>query len=153
MTLMLVQHGKAASAELDPERGLTAEGRADVERIADVARGYRVRVAAILHSGKTRARQTAEIFADRLGPGIRVAAVDGMDPNDDVVPFAAGLSAADSRMLVGHLPFMEKLASHLITGSSERPVFKFQNGGIVCLDFNKGNGTWVIKWALMPDIS
>jgi phosphohistidine phosphatase len=153
MTLMLVQHGKAAPGGADPERGLTQEGRADVERIAGVARGYRVKVRSIQHSGKKRALQTAEIFADRLGPGISVTAVAGMAPNDDVASFAAGLSAADNLMLVGHLPFMEKLSSFLISGSSERPVIRFQNGGIVCLDINEATGTWVVKWALMPDIS
>ncbi len=153
MALYLVQHGKAAPAEIDPERGLTAEGRADVGRIAGVARGYRVRVALILHSGKKRAFQTAEIFADRLGPGISVTATAGMDPNDDVASFAPRLDPAGDTMLVGHLPFMEKLASYLITGSAERPVFKFQNGGILCLDMHQATNTWVIKWALMPDIS
>lgn len=55
-------------------------------------------------------------------------------------------------MLVGHLPFMERLTSTLITGSSERLVFKFQNGGIVCLDREADQPAWFIKWALMPKI-
>jgi phosphohistidine phosphatase len=150
MALYLVQHGKAAPADIDPERGLSPEGRAEVERIADVAKGYEVRVTDILHSGKKRARQTAEIFADRLGAGIN--AMDGMDPNDDVVAFAGRVSAPEDRMFVGHLPFMEKLASYLIAGSTERPVFRFQNGGIVCLDSNQSTGSWVIVWTLMPHI-
>jgi phosphohistidine phosphatase len=152
MALFLVQHGKAAQADIDPERGLTGEGRADVERIADVAKGYRVAVGSILHSGKKRARETAEIFASRLGAGITVTAVTGMDPNDDVASFAMKLNAADNTMVVGHLPFMEKLAAHLVTGSSLRPVFKFQNGGIVCLDRDQGTGSWVITWSLSPHI-
>ncbi len=153
MALFLAQHGKAARAEIDPERGLTAEGRAEVERIAGVARGYGVKVAAIIHSGKKRARETADIFAEKLGPDISVTAAAGMDPNDDVALFADHINAADNHLFVGHLPFMEKLASYLTTGSTERPVFKFQNGGLVCLDINPASGTWVITWALMPHIS
>ncbi|HOT45370.1 MAG TPA: phosphohistidine phosphatase SixA [Spirochaetota bacterium] len=152
MALFLVQHGKAAPAEIDPERGLTTEGRAEVDRIASVAEGYGVRVGAIVHSGKKRARETAEIFCEKLGAGISICAAAGMDPNDDVAAFAGRVSAADNMMLVGHLPFMEKLASFLITGSPDRPVFKFQNGGIVCLDIHPAAGTWVIVWALMPRI-
>lgn len=152
MALYLVQHGRAAPSDIDPERGLTAEGRAEVERIAGVAGGYGVKVAAILHSGKKRARETAEIFSAMLGPGISVTAVSGMDPNDDVISFAAGLSTEDDRMLVGHLPFMERLASYLITGSPDKPVFSFQNGGIVCLDLHRSSRTWAVKWALMPNI-
>lgn len=55
-------------------------------------------------------------------------------------------------MLVGHLPFMERLTAYLITGSIERPVFRFQNGGIVCLDETPDKQSWVIKWSLMPHI-
>jgi phosphohistidine phosphatase len=152
MALYLVQHGKARPQELDPERGLSEEGRAEVERIAVLARGYQVKIAAIVHSGKKRAHQTAEIFAAKLGPGISLSAASGMDPNDDVISFAARLEAGSNLMYVGHLPFMEKLTSFLITGSVEKPVFKFQNGGIVCLDAHEDAGTWIIKWALMPRI-
>ena len=55
-------------------------------------------------------------------------------------------------MLVGHLPFMERMTSYLIIGSTEPPLFKFQNGGIVCLDRLPETGRWVIKWTLMPNI-
>jgi len=55
-------------------------------------------------------------------------------------------------MLVGHLPFMGRLTSYLITASVDTPVFKFQNSGILCLDKDPDIGSWVIKWALMPKI-
>ena len=66
MALYLVQHGQSLSEEQDPERGFSQEGYADVNRIADVARGYGVRPAAIKHSGKKRARQTAEMLPRRF---------------------------------------------------------------------------------------
>ena len=62
MALYLVQHGKSLSKDIDPERGLSEEGRAETKRIAEVAQGYRVNVRAIKHSGKKRARETADIF-------------------------------------------------------------------------------------------
>ena len=55
-------------------------------------------------------------------------------------------------MLVGHLPFMERLAAHLITGRADKPVFLFQNGGIVCVEQHPESGDWAIKWTLMPNI-
>ncbi|MBN2159862.1 MAG: phosphohistidine phosphatase SixA [Spirochaetes bacterium] len=152
MALYLVQHGKAHPAEIDPERGLTDDGLAEVERIAAVARGYGVKVSAVIHSGKKRASQTAMIFAETLAPRVSPAAVSGMDPGDDVIRFAAGIDASADIMYVGHLPFMEKLTSYLITGSEGTPVFRFQNGGIVCLDIHPDTGTWIIKWTLMPHI-
>jgi phosphohistidine phosphatase len=71
---------------------------------------------------------------------------------DDVSPCAASLVSGDELMLVGHLPFMERLTSLLTTGSPEHRVFKFQNSGIVCLDQEPGSPAWFIKWTLMPTI-
>jgi len=69
-----------------------------------------------------------------------------------VAALAKKITGKEDVMLVGHLPFMERLVSYLITGSIEITVFKFQNGGIVCLDRDQDTGSWYIKWALMPEI-
>ncbi len=75
-----------------------------------------------------------------------------MAPSDDTATFAARLDPSADRMYVGHLPFMERLASHLVGLSIERPVIRFQHGGIVCLDVQPGSNFWHIKWTLMPRI-
>lgn len=62
MALFLVQHGLSSPREIDPEKGLSEQGTSQVKRIAQVAAGYGVAVSRICHSGKKRARQTAEIF-------------------------------------------------------------------------------------------
>ncbi|OHD68249.1 MAG: phosphohistidine phosphatase SixA [Spirochaetes bacterium RBG_16_49_21] len=153
MALYLVQHGKSHPGEIDPERGLTDQGREEVAHIARAAKESGIKINAIIHSGKKRARETAEILAAELGPQMRLDESSGMDPNDDVVAFSARLDAGKNSLYVGHLPFMERLASYLITGSSVRPVFKFQNGGILCLDLHPQSGTWVITGALVPHIT
>jgi phosphohistidine phosphatase len=152
MALYLVQHGKSLPKDIDPDRGLSEEGISDTERIAGVAKGYGVAVSLIRHSGKKRARQTADIFASALRPagGVREAA--GLKPLDDVAAMGEMISHEEGVMLVGHLPFMERLASHLITGTAEKPVFRFQNSGIVCLEKADGADHRVIAWALMPAI-
>jgi phosphohistidine phosphatase len=152
MSIYLVQHGKSLAKELDPGKGLSQEGISDVERIAGVAKNYGVKVALIKHSGKKRAMQTAEIFANALQPDKGVQESSGLNPLDDVTSVAENLSSIEETMLVGHLPFMERLTSYLLTGSTEKVVFKFQNGGIVCLDQNPEDRSWFIKWALMPKI-
>ena len=153
MSLYLVQHGKSLPKDVDPEKGLSEDGQSEVEMIAGVARGYGIPVAAVFHSGKKRARQTADIFATALDVKQGAAARSGLNPLDDVSAVAPALSAGDNHMLVGHLPFMERLTAQLITGSIDKPVFKFQNGGIVCLDQDPENRLWFIKWALMPNIA
>lgn len=151
MSLLLVQHGKNLPKDKDPERGLSPVGRKDVDRIAGMLKEYGVPVSSIWHSGKKRARETAEIFAARLGGGVKIIEKKGLAPLDDVKNPAP--DPEKNIMLVGHLPFMERLVSFLLTDYPDRPpVVKFQNGGIVCLDRNAETGTWYIKWTLFPDI-
>lgn len=152
MALYLVQHGKSLPKDVDPAKGLSEEGIADVQRIAEVAAGYNCKVGKISHSGKKRAKQTAEIFNSNLNPQNGIEEISGINPLDDVTEFSKTLSAEDNQMIVGHLPFMERLTSYLIIDSTEPPVFKFQNGGIVCLDKHPDTQNWIIKWALMPNI-
>jgi phosphohistidine phosphatase len=151
MSLFLVQHGKNLPKDVDPDKGLSDAGKKEVERVATQAAKRGLRLAAIKHSGKKRARETAEIFARHLEPAGGVEEMDGLGPLDDVT--AAHLEAGDNLMLVGHLPFMEKLTSYLVAASSDRPpVLMFQNGGIACLDQDPETDSWHIKWTLFPRI-
>jgi phosphohistidine phosphatase len=151
MALYLVQHGKSLSKDQDPEQGLSEEGIKIVEKIAETAEGHNLKIGLIEHSVKARAKQTAEIFASKLNPENGVQERVGIKPMDDVEAVAGQIINSDNLMLVGHLPFMERLTSHLITGSLDPPVLKFQNGGIVCLD-KSADEKWIIKWTIMPEI-
>jgi len=153
MPLFLVQHGKSRPADIDPEKGLSAEGISEVERIARFARDHGISVSLIKHSGKKRARQTADIMAAELIPINGVQVQEGLEPLADVIPIARNIDSKADIMLVGHLPFMERLTSYLITGSTDRPVIRFQNGGIICLDEDKYTQGWTIRWALLPEIA
>jgi phosphohistidine phosphatase len=152
MALYLIQHGKSLPKDQDPDQGLSADGIAETEQMAELAKDYDVAVARIRHSVKTRARQTAEIFAGTLNPREGIEEVSGIKPMDDVAAYAANIDTAEDIMLVGHLPFMERMTAFLITGSIDKPVFKFQNSGIVCLDKDPETQAWVIRSALMPKI-
>jgi phosphohistidine phosphatase len=152
MALYLVQHGKSLPKDIDPDQGLSDEGRDDVQRIADVAHGYGVQVRQIRHSTKTRARQTAAIFQAALHPIEPMQEMEGLKPLDDVKKIAERIREEQNLMLVGHLPFMERLTAYLITGSPDKKVFKYQNGGIVCLDSDPVRGDWYVTWTLMPHI-
>ena len=54
MRAYLVQHGKAKSADEDPNRGLSNEGRDEINRIAEFLSALRISVSLIQHSGKAR---------------------------------------------------------------------------------------------------
>jgi phosphohistidine phosphatase len=152
MALYLVQHGKNLPKETNPDQPLSEDGRAEVQRIADVARGYGIKPERIEHSPKTRAAQTAQIFADSLGPRDGAHERSGIKALDDPAALAPELAPDQELMLVGHLPFLERLCSSLVTGQQEPAVFKFQNGGIVCLDIDPRTDRWIVTWALMPRI-
>jgi phosphohistidine phosphatase len=150
MTLYLVQHGQCLDKETDPNRSLSEEGRATIIQIAETAANSNIAVSIIYHSGKLRALQTAELFSEYLKT-TQVESVSGLSPLDSIKDFADDFQFTDNTMIVGHLPFMERLCSYLITGNQEPTMVKFQNAGIVCLDQDETNH-WYLKWTMMPVI-
>jgi len=152
MAFYIVQHGQSLTKDLDPEKGLSNQGIETVEKIARVAQQYGVKVNRIQHSGKKRARQTAELLAAILEPADGLQEITGIKPLDDVAAFAARVDYSAHTMVVGHLPFLERLTSFLITGQQSPVVFKLQNGGILCLDQIENSDSPAIKWALMPQV-
>jgi phosphohistidine phosphatase len=153
MAFYIVQHGQSLTKDLDPEKGLSTSGFETVEKIARIALHYGVTVARIQHSGKKRARQTAELLATILKPVHGLETVAGIKPLDDVAAFASQVDYSANTMVVGHLPFLERLTSFLITGQQHPIVFKLQNGGILCLDQIENSDPPAIRWALMPQVN
>ncbi|GAI19193.1 unnamed protein product, partial [marine sediment metagenome] len=54
MKLYLVQHAKAASKQVSPQRPLTEEGRRDVQKVAAFVKPLKLWVDYLWHSGKRR---------------------------------------------------------------------------------------------------
>jgi phosphohistidine phosphatase len=150
--LYLIQHGEATTEEVDPSRPLTAKGRTDVKKIASFLKGVGLGPMVVFHSGKTRARQTAEIIAAQLLPGGPVKERDGLAPNDPVKFLANEISGmANDLMMVGHLPFLGKLAARLLAGVESKNVVAFRQGGVVCLQWSEDQ-TWQVAWMVTPEL-
>ena len=153
MALFLVQHGISAPKDIDPERGLSDLGVEETKRIALVAKGYKIPVQKIVHSGKKRAEQTAAIYHEALALKTPMQMISGINPMDDVQNFATRIVPQENWMVIGHMPFMERLVSFLTTGTEDTRVYQFQNSGIVCLDVGDAKeAKWFIKWTLNPNI-
>lgn len=152
MQVYLVQHGEAKSKEEDPGRPLSDRGRKDVSRVAGfVSDNMGLSAFSIRHSGKPRARQTAEILKDMLAPGAEVSEADGLAPLDDPGIWADRLRAGGGDvMLVGHLPHMAKLASLLLCGNTESGAVEFRMGGIACIGMEEDR--WSLRWMVAPDM-
>jgi phosphohistidine phosphatase len=151
MELYLVQHGQAKSKAEDPQRSLTEWGKDEVQRMAAFAVRAGLQVSQVRHSGKRRAEETASILAEHLSPVEGVLVISGLAPMDDVRPIAQALQKETAPlMLVGHLPFMDRLAGLLVTGDPDCSVVRFRMGGIVCLE---GAGDdWAVKWVVRPEL-
>jgi len=154
MKLYLMQHGDALDKSIDPDRPLSKSGRANIDRMARFL-AKQLRVSRVLHSGKTRARQTAEVFSKQISRNTTCEPTTGIAPNDSVEAFTAQLTDWDEDLLVvGHLPFMNKLVSYLVAGTSSANLAAYQPGTMVCLESRQGD-QWQIQWmvrpALLPD--
>ena len=155
MHIYLVQHGEAKPEEIDPERRLTQNCTRAVQKIADFLRksGGGLKVDTIWHSGKPRAQQTAELLgpATRAGQGA-VIQHDGLAPKDAVEPIRRELEQGNSNvMIVGHLPFLGRLAALLLTGNADNDVVAFQFGCVVCLK-RGDSGRWNLEWMMAPEL-
>ena len=152
MRLYLVQHGEALPKEVDPERPLGERGRADVARIAGFLKRAGIRVARVAHSGKTRAEQTAELLAAAVAPGRVAESRSGIDPLDPIEPVAEEVENwSEDTMLVGHLPFMGRLASELLSQCDPPEAVAFRPGSVVCLE-READGTWKLAWMIRPEL-
>lgn len=151
MKLYLVQHGESKDKRHDPDRSLTDNGTRQTKKIAAWLGRLADPIYVIYHSLKKRADQTAEIFEIRLAPVNGARAMAGLKPNDDVMPIVEQLEETDEPlMIIGHLPFLGKLASHLITGNQQLQVVSFVNSGVVCLE--RHNDSWSVAWSVSPAI-
>jgi phosphohistidine phosphatase len=154
MKLYLIQHGEAKSEAEDPERSLTARGEKEVTSVSKIASGLNINPSQIYHSGKLRAKQTAEIIAGALKiPNLSVQATQGLNPNDEIRPWAERISnEKEDLMIVGHLPFLEKLTSFLLCGNENARLILFRYGAIVCLDQKEDKG-WAVRSILTPEMA
>ncbi len=152
MLLYLVQHGEARKKEEDPSRGLTTRGRNDAEKISGYLSKQVIPLDEIFHSGKLRAEETADIFAEALKPVHGVARANGLLPLDNPTLVHEKLLGMESNiMLVGHLPHLGRLASLLLCGDPEKHVVSFHMAGVVCLERDT-NGLWSLQWMITPPV-
>ena len=153
MNLYLVQHAEPKSEEEDPKRPLSEKGLADIRRVADfISEHANVRVGSIMHSGKTRAEQTAMILAEYLKPPNGVMQAEGLKPLDAISIMIERLwGMKEDVMLVGHLPHLTKLSSYLLCQDDKKTIVDFKMGGVVCLGSDEAH-EWSINWMVIPQI-
>ena len=155
--LYLMQHAQAVPEEVDPLRPLSEEGRTAIARVAAHVALRSLPVEHIYHSGKLRARQTAEILGAALQLADWVKPLEGLNPKDRAEPLARWLrvetqkSTESGIALVSHLPLLDRLASLLLAGDEEMGVIAFQYAALVALKPRGDGKRFVVQWMLTPE--
>ena len=152
MLIYLIQHAEAKEEKDDPARPLSENGVRSIRKTGTNLHRNNVRVDQILHSGKLRARQTAEIVAECLTPVNykNILETDGLSPLDDPGKWDDRLKyLTNDLMLVGHMPHLGRLASLLLCGDAARDIISFTMGCVVCLE-RRELGNWTLRWMMTP---
>ncbi len=151
MRLYLVQHGDAVPQDVDPDRPLSDQGRTDIHRLAEWLSSQNVQLLQILHSGKTRARETAEILRPLLKSPSQIDEGQGLAPNDSPEIFLHRLTDSKKDTLVaGHMPFVARAVSQALTGAPDRQLVDFLPGTVAGIERSEG-ASWHLFMFMRPD--
>ena len=153
MILYLVRHAEPKKESEDPTRPLSKKGWDEIEKLASFAHAHLdIHVKQILHSGKLRAQQTADVLAKHLNPVEGLKETDGLKPLDDSNIWAQRVNELDEDiMLVGHLPHLSNLVSNLLVRDEQKKLVEFTTAGTVCLA-RDDSGVWFIRWVIDPGL-
>ncbi|MFH2139146.1 MAG: phosphohistidine phosphatase SixA [Candidatus Omnitrophota bacterium] len=152
MKIYITRHGEAFAGEENPEQPLTDQGRQDTLKVAYFLKSINANINIIYSSTKNRALQTAQIFSEELWPKEGSFERKDLGPNDPVENICLELNAQDKDvMIVGHLPFVSRLASRLLTGQEMDTWLSFKPSGVVCLE-KTPFGDWQLIFIVMPEI-
>jgi phosphohistidine phosphatase len=133
--IVLVHHADAVGPDVDPMRPLSEAGRTAATRLAAEAAARGVRPDQVWHSGKLRARQTAELFWRACNPLAPFSAARGLQP-DDPPAWLRDELAGESRsiLIVGHMPHLDRLLRLLLQGDPVSGAAGFPLHGCVALE-------------------
>ena len=144
MSLLLVHHGDAVGSDVDPMRPLSSVGRAATERLAGLAAQRGVKPDVVWHSGKLRARQTAELFRKACNPFAPISAERGLLPDDPPRWIRDRLASEPRSILIAsHMPYLPRLLAMLVGEIGHSP---FPLHGCVALDAD--GDRWKECWRL-----
>jgi phosphohistidine phosphatase len=147
MHLYLIHHGVAVAADEDAQRPLSAVGLANAARVAAKAAALGARPDVVWHSGKLRAKQTAQEFWRACNALAEFSASKDLQP-DDPPQWIRDRLRAESRdiAIAGHFPHLPRLLALMTTGGEAGVDFPVN--GIVALVTDDDGGTWRELWRI-----
>jgi phosphohistidine phosphatase len=147
VTLYLVHHGPAVGPDVDPRRPLSPAGQGVVDRLAAHIQARGAKPLVVWHSGKLRARQTAEALWRACNPLAELSASRDLQPDDPPEWFRDRLRLEARDVLVaGHFPHLPRLLA-LLLAVPDSEGLEFPVHGAVALSTDDGN-TWRELWRI-----
>jgi phosphohistidine phosphatase len=147
--LYLVHHGEAVGPEVDARRPLSEAGRDQVGRLAGEAAGRGARPAVVWHSGKLRARQTAEAFWRACNALAEFSATRDLQPDDPPEWFLDRVRGETRDILIaGHYPHLPRLLTLMRSASDDVGLQSFPPHGVVAMQTDDDGRTWREVWRL-----
>jgi phosphohistidine phosphatase len=127
MISIIVQHGDNISKEENPDKPLSTKGRDQIQNLVNFLNVIKWYPERIIHSGKLRAAETAEIAGKGTGCTL-IEVEEYLDPKDDPARLVKELGERDENILVvGHMPFLGELVKK-ITNSTENDIIDITHG-------------------------
>ena len=147
MFVYLVHHGDAVGPDVDHRRPLSTAGHVHVERIAAEAAARGANPGLVWHSGKLRAKQTAEAFWRACNPLAELSATRDLQPDDPPQWIADRLRGETRDILIaGHFPHLPRVFA-LLTASHDERAFPLH--GVVALSSDDQGATWREAWRVI----
>ncbi|PCJ65382.1 MAG: phosphohistidine phosphatase SixA [Candidatus Hydrogenedentota bacterium] len=145
MRVVLMRHGEAEHGRGDDARRLTANGVAQAESQGRMLKKLGWTGTEVWHSRKVRAEETARHLAEAAGLAAVFHEQSGLLPEDDVEDIASLLNEqVEDVIVVGHLPYMSYMASHLAAGNASSSMWQFGTGAMLVLS-RMGRGAWEVE--------
>ena len=159
MDVYVLRHGEAeprGDHVEEAHRKLTPRGRADVERVARVARGAKVAPELVFTSPYDRARETAKIAAGQLDFSGELLETKALLPNSNPEQLWKELRThknVKSALVAGHEPHLSRFLAYLLGNPSLSIDLKKGALVRVTVDIAQVQPHGALKWLLTPRLS
>jgi phosphohistidine phosphatase SixA len=112
-----------------------------------------VHVHSVLHSGKLRSAESAEIIAPAVLLAGEAKSLAGINPTDPVQAFSKQIAHwSHDTLIVGHMPFLQSCVSFLFTGDETKVNMEFQPGAAAAMHCDISGSKWSLLWFLRPEL-
>lgn len=126
LDLFVLRHGEAGKrssvSRNDSKRALTEAGKKEIVEIANAIKRLDVKFDFVYTSPLIRAKQTADILADKVKNKRKIEIINDLKPEGDRLALYSMLSKLkqDSTvLLVGHEPYLSKIITEAITDGND----------------------------------